>query len=61
MSADDRALGALYGLAIGDALGMPTQFLSRATVRELYGTVTGFEPGPDGNEISRGTPAARVT
>ena len=24
-SADDRALGALYGLAIGDALGMPTQ------------------------------------
>ena len=24
-SADDRRLGALYGLAIGDALGMPTQ------------------------------------
>jgi ADP-ribosylglycohydrolase len=25
-----RAQGALYGLAIGDALGMPTQMLSRA-------------------------------
>lgn len=61
MSTDDRALGALYGLAIGDALGMPTQFLSRAVVRDLYGTVDRFEPGPDVNEISRGTPAARVT
>ncbi|HTU05644.1 MAG TPA: hypothetical protein VMG13_08830, partial [Trebonia sp.] len=26
--AADRARGALYGLAIGDALGMPTQLLS---------------------------------
>src|SRR5580693_8861718 len=25
----DRARGALYGLAIGDALGMPTQMMSR--------------------------------
>ncbi|MDQ1691831.1 MAG: hypothetical protein QOD87_1939, partial [Pseudonocardiales bacterium] len=25
-----RALGALYGLAIGDALGMPTQSLPRS-------------------------------
>lgn len=24
-----RATGALYGLALGDALGMPTQMLSR--------------------------------
>jgi ADP-ribosylglycohydrolase len=31
-SASERARGALYGLAIGDALGMPTQMLSRADI-----------------------------
>ena len=33
--AGSRARGALYGLAIGDALGMPTQMLSRGEIREL--------------------------
>jgi ADP-ribosylglycohydrolase len=57
-----RALGAFYGLAVGDALGMPTQFLSRRSVRELFGdAITGFEPGPAVNEISAGMPAGRVT
>ena len=28
----DRAIGALTGLAIGDALGMPTQSLPRGTI-----------------------------
>src|SRR5579859_2766340 len=42
----DRARGALYGLAIGDALGMPTQLLSRAQIASRYGMLTGFEPGP---------------
>src|SRR5260221_164540 len=32
----DRALGALYGLAIGDALGMPTQLMSQARVRIAF-------------------------
>ena len=58
---DGRALGALTGLAIGDALGMPTQYLSRATIRELYGTLTWFEDGPQANDISRGMPAGHVT
>jgi ADP-ribosylglycohydrolase len=58
----DRACGALYGLAIGDALGMPTQFLSRSAVRQLYGpSLTGFEPGPASNPISAGMPAGSVT
>jgi ADP-ribosylglycohydrolase len=58
----DRACGALYGLAIGDALGMPTQFLSRSAVRQLYGpSLTGFEPGPANNPISTGMPAGSVT
>ncbi len=41
----ERALGALYGLAIGDALGMPTEALTRAEVARRYGAVTGFLPG----------------
>src|SRR4051794_29819271 len=58
---ENRALGALYGLAIGDALGMPTQLLPRERIAARYGTLTGFEPGPDENEISVGLPAGRVT
>ena len=34
MKTSPRARGALYGLAIGDALGMPTQMLSRAEIIE---------------------------
>ena len=38
----DRATGALAGLALGDALGMPTQALSPASITRLYGAVTGL-------------------
>ena len=58
---ESRALGALYGLAIGDALGMPTQTLSRERIAALFGTLDDFEPGPPENEISAGLPAGRVT
>ncbi|MCW2640781.1 MAG: ADP-ribosylglycohydrolase [Dactylosporangium sp.] len=57
----DRALGALTGLALGDALGMPTQSLSRQRILERYGALTWFVDAPDENEISRGTAAGRVT
>ena len=58
----DRARGALYGLAIGDALGMPTQMLSRPQIVERWGpTLTGFEAAPDGHPIAAGMPAGAVT
>jgi ADP-ribosylglycohydrolase len=57
-----RALGALYGLAIGDALGMPTQSLSRAEIVACYGPlVSEFRPGPDGHPLAAGRPAGSVT
>ena len=57
-----RARGALYGLAIGDALGMPTQMLSRAEIASRYGgMLTGFEPAPPGHPIAAGQPAGSVT
>ena len=51
-SADDRALGALYGLAIGDALGMPTQLLSRDQVAAHFGTIEGFRELPPDHGIA---------
>jgi ADP-ribosylglycohydrolase len=58
----DRARGALYGLAIGDALGMPTQLLSRRQIRQRWGPLlTGFEPAPPGHPIAAGMPAGAVT
>lgn len=54
----ERALGALYGLAIGDALGMPTETMTSAEISRRYGEVTGFLPGADGR---RALAAGRVT
>jgi ADP-ribosylglycohydrolase len=57
-----RARGALYGLAIGDALGMPTQLLSRQEIRERWGPLLrGFESAPPGHPIAAGMPAGAVT
>jgi ADP-ribosylglycohydrolase len=61
MSAETRAHGALLGLAIGDALGMPTQYQPRALISERYGILDRFQPGPEDNFISRGMAAGRVT
>jgi ADP-ribosylglycohydrolase len=57
----DRALGALYGLAIGDALGMPTQELDRARAGAIVGSPPGFRDAPAENPISYGLPAGSVT
>jgi ADP-ribosylglycohydrolase len=57
-----RARGALYGLAIGDALGMPTQSLPRERILARYGgRLTGFRAGPPDQPIAPGMPAGSVT
>jgi len=62
METSERARGALYGLAIGDALGMPTQMLSRHQIAERWGAqLHGFEPAPPGHPIAAGLPAGSVT
>ncbi|MBK8077293.1 MAG: ADP-ribosylglycohydrolase family protein [Kineosporiaceae bacterium] len=57
----DRARGALIGLALGDALGMPTQELSRARAEELLAVGPCFLAGPPDNPISAGLPAGSIT
>jgi ADP-ribosylglycohydrolase len=52
----------MYGLAIGDALGMPTQLLSRRQITEQWGPLlAGFEPAPAWHPIAAGMPAGAVT
>jgi len=54
-------LGAFYGLALGDALGMPTQALSRAQIRARYGHVTTLLDACADQPIAPGMPAGSVT
>ena len=60
-TAGDRARGALYGLAIGDALGMPTQLMSYQEVAACFGVLDGFRAAPAGHPIASGLPAGSVT
>lgn len=57
----DRALGALLGLALGDAAGMPTQELPRSRAAELVPDPPVLVNGPPDNPISAGMPAGSIT
>lgn len=60
--ASQRAAGALYGLAIGDALGMPTQALPRDQIVARYGSlIATFEDAPASHPLAAGLPAGAVT
>ena len=61
VSARDSALGALYGLAIGDALGMPTQMMSREAIASRYGTLRSFEPADADHPLAAGMAAGSIT
>ncbi len=57
----DRAMGALMGVALGDALGMPAQTLTRSEIQKHYGTITSFVPPYDDHPVSHGLGTAMVT
>ncbi|MFP3223000.1 MAG: ADP-ribosylglycohydrolase family protein [Nitrososphaeria archaeon] len=54
LKAYERFLGALYGTAIGDALGMPTTFLSREEIKKRYGFVDSFLEPPADSAVHSG-------
>ena len=60
-SVRERALGALTGLALGDALGMPTQSMSPEQIRRHYGTITGLRDAVAEQPIAPSMPAGSVT
>lgn len=51
---NDRARGALLGLAIGDALGMPIEGLSHPNVRTYYKGIKGFRADEKRGELEAG-------
>ena len=61
MSQADRAMGALVGVAIGDAMGMPSQTLPRAQIALHYGRISDFAAPFADHPVSHGLAAAMVT
>jgi len=57
----DRAYGCLLGLAIGDAMGMPTSFLTPSQVREEFGLIEGFRVPPPGHRFHDGLRRGEIT
>lgn len=49
----DRCVGTVLGFAIGDALGMPVEFLGRDQIRSYFGgDITCFQQAPPGHASS---------
>ena len=57
----DRASGALMGVAIGDAMGMPSQTLSREQIRRVYGAIEDLTDAVSGQPVSGGLKAGTIT
>lgn len=47
-----RILGALYGQALGDAMGMPSELWPRSRVQAHFGWIDRFLPGPAENNAA---------
>ncbi|MGN7798360.1 ADP-ribosylglycohydrolase family protein [Leifsonia sp. 22587] len=56
-----RALAALQGLALGDALGMPTQSMSRERIAADHGRIRGLVAAGPHQQIAAGMPAGSIT
>lgn len=50
-----RFKGAVLGLAIGDALGMPVEGLSSGEIEANFGVIDDFIPSPDGSKAGEWT------
>jgi ADP-ribosylglycohydrolase len=49
---EKRILGAFYGQALGDAMGMPSELWPRSRVKQHFGWIDGFLPGPAKNNAA---------
>jgi ADP-ribosylglycohydrolase len=57
----ENVYGCLAGVAIGDAMGMPTSLYTPRQIRSKFGTVRNFLPAPRGHIIHDGMRAGQVT
>lgn len=56
----DRIFGVFWGIAVGDALGMPVETFSRSKIEEMYGFLDEYV-SPDGHKWFDGEPAGMWT
>ena len=48
----DKIAGALFGMALGDAMGMPAELWGRKRVKAFFGRIEGFLDGPAENDVA---------
>lgn len=56
----DRVLGSLYGMASGDALGVPSSFMTQQYIKKKWGWIDTFYPPEKGHIFHDGLQAGRV-
>lgn len=47
-----KIAGAIYGMALGDAMGMPSELWGREKVRKYFGKIEGLLDGPKENSVA---------
>ncbi|MFZ5923614.1 MAG: ADP-ribosylglycohydrolase family protein [Bacillota bacterium] len=57
----DRAYGCLMGVAVGDAMGMPSSLMTPDEIHRQIGYIDRFLPAPPGHFIHDGLPAGSTT
>ncbi|MCL5074346.1 MAG: ADP-ribosylglycohydrolase family protein [Chloroflexi bacterium] len=57
----NKAYGCLMGVALGDAMGMPSSLWTPRQIKERFGRIEGFLPGPADHPIHAGLRAGQVT
>lgn len=48
----NKIAGAIYGMALGDAMGMPSELWGREKVRKYFGKIEGLLDGPKENSVA---------
>ena len=58
----EHILGALYGMALGDSMGMPSELLSRRKIKDIFkGRITDFLDSPNENPAAIGLKKGEFT
>ena len=57
----NKISGVLYGLALGDAMGMPSELWGKNKVKDFFKEITNFLDGPSENEAAKYYKAGQYT
>ncbi|OBR94388.1 ADP-ribosylglycohydrolase [Clostridium ragsdalei P11] len=58
---ENKILGTLYGMAIGDSMGMPSELWSRRKIKSFFGKINYFLDSPSENETAIGLSKGEFT